>query len=74
MKFQNMPNKNQKLRFLLCMCVINKEMFIFLRIQHDRIDDMSIRVQSNSEENWTKALKNVLINLNILLAWLSSHP
>ena len=56
------------------MCVINKEMFIFLRIQHDRIDDMSIRVQSNSEENWTKALKNVLINLNILLAWLSSHP
>ena len=38
------------------------------RINKDRIGDASIRIQFNQDENWTKALKYVLINLKWLLA------
>jgi len=33
----------------------------------------SIKIQLNSEENWTKALKYMLTNLKWALAWVSSQ-
>jgi len=42
-------------------------------IQGDKIGGQSIRMQSTTEESWTKALKHVLTNLNFLLAWTSSN-
>jgi len=42
-------------------------------IHGDKIGGQSIRMQSTTEESWTKALKHVLTNLNFLLAWTSSN-
>eukprot|EP01114_Cavostelium_apophysatum_P020384 TRINITY_DN6814_c0_g1_i1.p1 TRINITY_DN6814_c0_g1~~TRINITY_DN6814_c0_g1_i1.p1 ORF type:complete len:469 (-),score=107.88 TRINITY_DN6814_c0_g1_i1:51-1457(-) len=44
------------------------------QIQNDKIDGCSIKMQSNTEVYWTKALRNALSNLNFLLAWVSGHP
>jgi len=38
-------------------------------IDKDKINDMSIKIQFNNEETWTKALKYMLTNLKFLLAW-----
>jgi len=44
-------------------------------ISNDKIGEYSIVLQSNSnEEQWTLALKNMLVNMNHLLAWLSKRP
>jgi len=65
--------------FLQClkeMCefgVINSSGFLVIyKINKDRIGDQSIRMTTNSEDSWTKALKNVLTTLNYLLVWISS--
>eukprot|EP01117_Protostelium_nocturnum_P007053 TRINITY_DN2528_c0_g1_i1.p1 TRINITY_DN2528_c0_g1~~TRINITY_DN2528_c0_g1_i1.p1 ORF type:complete len:407 (-),score=122.48 TRINITY_DN2528_c0_g1_i1:1311-2531(-) len=42
------------------------------KIDKDKIGGHSVRTQSNNEMLWTKALKHELINLNYLLAWVSS--
>lgn len=41
------------------------------RIDKDKVGDMSIRIQFNNEETWTKALKYMLTNLKYLLVWLT---
>jgi beclin 1 len=41
-------------------------------IAKDRIGDMSIKLQFNQEENWTRALRHVLLALKILLKWTTS--
>jgi len=40
-------------------------------IEKDKIGDLSIKMQYNTEESWTKALKYMLTNLKFLLAWLA---
>jgi beclin 1 len=42
------------------------------RIAKDRIGDCSIKLQFNQEENWTKALKYLLIDLKWLMAFCAS--
>lgn len=42
-------------------------------IHNDKIGGYSIRMQSSSEELWTKALKFLLVDLNYILAWVSSN-
>ena len=37
----------------------------------DKIGEMSIKIQFNNDQQWTKALKYLLIDLKCLLAWLS---
>jgi beclin 1 len=39
-------------------------------ISDDKIDGKSIRIQFNSEESWTKALKFMITNIKWLLAWM----
>jgi beclin 1 len=39
------------------------------RIEKDKIGDVSIRLQSNTDELWTKALKYTLINIKWILAF-----
>jgi len=43
------------------------------KIDKDRIGDMSIKIQFNNEETWTKALKYMLSNLKFLLVWLAKN-
>lgn len=42
-------------------------------IKGDTIDGLSIKLQFNQEAKWTKALKYMLSNLKLLLAWASKH-
>jgi uncharacterized membrane protein len=42
------------------------------RISKDKIGDMSIKLQFNQEEIWTRALRHVLLALKILLKWTTS--
>ena len=44
------------------------------RINHesDKIGDMSVRTQFNNDQQWTRALKYLLIDLKCLLAWFST--
>lgn len=44
------------------------------RIDKDKICDMSIKIQFNNEETWTKSLKYLLTNLKWLLTWVSKQP
>jgi len=44
-----------------------------IEIIGDQIGKCSIRMQSTTEEGWTKALRHMLTNLNFLLAWTSSN-
>lgn len=39
------------------------------RMEKDKVGDMSIKIQFNNEETWTKSLKYTLTNLKWLLAW-----
>mmetsp|Transcript_7424 Transcript_7424/g.10285 ORF Transcript_7424/g.10285 Transcript_7424/m.10285 type:complete len:464 (+) Transcript_7424:24-1415(+) len=43
------------------------------KIDKDKIGDMSIKIQFNNEETWTKALKYMLTNLKYLLLFASKH-
>jgi len=43
------------------------------RIDKDKIGEMSIKIQFNNEETWTKALKYMLTNLKFLLVWLAKE-
>jgi len=66
--------------FLHCLrqvCEKVEEIAVHPRIPYsisgDKIGHQSIRMQSTTEESWTKSLKNLLTNLNFLLAWTSSN-
>lgn len=50
----------QKIRILIC---------LFFRIEKDRIERISIKLQQSSEEEWTKALKYLLTNVKAILCW-----
>mmetsp|Transcript_63267 Transcript_63267/g.137608 ORF Transcript_63267/g.137608 Transcript_63267/m.137608 type:complete len:87 (+) Transcript_63267:555-815(+) len=39
------------------------------RIEGDKVQDHSIRLQFNSHQDWSKALKYLLTNLKWLIAW-----
>lgn len=39
------------------------------RISKDKIGDVSIKLQFNQEEGWTRALRHVLLALKISLKW-----
>jgi len=39
------------------------------KMEKDKVGDMSIKIQFNNEETWTKSLKYMLTNLKWLLAW-----
>jgi len=39
------------------------------RVEGDKIEGVSIKLQHSSEENWTKALKYTLTNLKSLVVW-----
>jgi beclin 1 len=41
-------------------------------IAKDKIGDVSIKLQFNQEETWTRALRHVLLALKILLKWTTS--
>jgi len=43
------------------------------KIEKDKISEMSIRIQFNNEETWTKALKYMLTNLKFLLVWVAQQ-
>ena len=38
-------------------------------ISKDRIGDVSVKLQFNQEESWTRALRHVLLALKICLKW-----
>ncbi len=44
------------------------------RIDEDRIGELSIRLQFNTYERWTKALKYMLTNIKWLIASASAWP
>eukprot|EP01113_Clastostelium_recurvatum_P038496 TRINITY_DN5774_c0_g1_i1.p1 TRINITY_DN5774_c0_g1~~TRINITY_DN5774_c0_g1_i1.p1 ORF type:complete len:690 (+),score=185.91 TRINITY_DN5774_c0_g1_i1:84-2153(+) len=41
------------------------------RMDRDKVGDMSIKIQFNNEETWTKSLKYMVSNLKWLLAWIA---
>jgi beclin 1 len=43
------------------------------KIEGDRIDKISIKLQQSSEERWTNALKYLLTNLKAILYWVIQH-
>jgi len=43
------------------------------KIDKDKIGDMSIRIQFNTEETWTKSLKYMLTSLKFLLVWVAKQ-
>jgi len=43
------------------------------RIENDKIDELSTRLQFNSETVWTKGLKYMLTNIKSLLAWMAHN-
>jgi hypothetical protein len=43
------------------------------KIDRDKIGEMSIKIQFNNEETWTKALKYMLTDLKYLLVWMSKQ-
>ena len=43
------------------------------RIEEDRIQDVSIKLQFNTYDKWTKALKFMLANLKVALQWMVKH-
>lgn len=42
------------------------------RITKDKIGDVSVKLQFNQEEVWTRALRHILLALKILLKWTTS--
>jgi hypothetical protein len=40
-----------------------------LRIIKDKIGDVSVKLQFNQEESWTRSLRHVLLALKICLKW-----
>lgn len=44
------------------------------RINKDRIGDVSIKLQVNHDEAWTKALKYLLIDLKWMMAFATTSP
>lgn len=40
-----------------------------LRVVKDKIGDVSVKLQFNQEEAWTRALRHVLLALKICLKW-----
>jgi beclin 1 len=39
------------------------------KVDNDKLEGVSIKLQYSSEENWTKALKYTLTNLKALVVW-----
>eukprot|EP01119_Soliformovum_irregulare_P015229 TRINITY_DN425_c0_g1_i1.p1 TRINITY_DN425_c0_g1~~TRINITY_DN425_c0_g1_i1.p1 ORF type:complete len:451 (+),score=99.70 TRINITY_DN425_c0_g1_i1:93-1355(+) len=79
-------NVNQKfdeglIAFLFCVqqaCATIKErsgntIEVPYEMVNDKIDGGSIQTHSGTEEQWTKALKCLLTNLNYLLSWIGSN-
>jgi len=69
---------NGMVAFLSCLKEIgdhaesmDKKFQLPYRIEKDRIQDLSIKIQFNNEETWTKSLKYMLTNLKYLLVWIS---
>ena len=42
-------------------------------IEQDKVANMTIRLQFNSDSKWTKALKHMLTNLKYCMAWVITH-
>lgn len=42
-------------------------------IEQDKVANMTIRLQFNSDSKWTKALKHMLTNLKYCMAWVIMH-
>jgi len=62
--------------FLLCLKEMgdfaeskDKSFHLPHKMEKDKVGDMSIKIQFNNEETWTKSLKYTLTNLKWLLAW-----
>ncbi len=51
---------------------LTKHLTILIRISRDKIGDVSIKLQFNQEESWTRALRHVLLALKICLKWATS--
>ena len=63
-----------KIKHLNCLIGITnftEVAFNLFRIDKDKIGEMSVKIQFNNEETWTKALKYMLTNLKFLLVWLA---
>jgi len=41
----------------------------YARISKDKIGDVSVKLQFNQEEAWTRSLRHVLLALKICLKW-----
>ena len=56
-----------------CVCFCSESRAFSLahpfRISKDRIGDVSVKLQFNQEESWTRALRHVLLALKICLKW-----
>jgi Apg6 BARA domain len=46
-----------------------KELTMKVRIVKDKIGDVSVKLQFNQEESWTRSLRHVLLALKICLKW-----
>jgi beclin 1 len=71
---------NGMVAFLQCLNEIihfieskDKNFKVPYNIEKDKIGDMSIKVQFNNEEIWTKALKYMLTNMKYILVWLAKQ-
>lgn len=42
------------------------------RIGREKIDNLNIKKQFNTDEEWTRALKLMLIDMKYLLAWVAN--
>lgn len=68
---------NGMVAFLVCLKEMgdyaearDKQFKLPYKMDKDKIGDMSIKIQFNNEETWTKSLKYMLTNLKWLLAWI----
>jgi len=68
---------NGMVAFLVCLKEMgdyaearDKQFKLPYKMEKDKIGDMSIKIQFNNEETWTKSLKYMLTNLKWLLAWI----
>lgn len=53
--------------------ICNNFFIFFFSIEKDKIGEMSIKIQFNNEEIWTKALKYMLTNMKYILVWLAKQ-
>eukprot|EP01112_Ceratiomyxa_fruticulosa_P023175 TRINITY_DN8758_c0_g1_i2.p1 TRINITY_DN8758_c0_g1~~TRINITY_DN8758_c0_g1_i2.p1 ORF type:complete len:620 (-),score=138.03 TRINITY_DN8758_c0_g1_i2:19-1878(-) len=71
---------NGMVAFLMCLKEMadfaesqDKTLSLPYKMEKDKVGDMSIKIQFNNEETWTKSLKYMLTNLKWLLAWMSKR-